>query len=85
MDAGGIHCRPPAAGDLWSCNSTASPLAALDRISQEKGTALRRALFAISPGYRALRSPQTQVMALYSSSYRSGLEKDPPKSYRSFS
>lgn len=37
------------------------------------------------PGYRALRSPQTQLRALYASLYRSRLEKDPPKSSRSFS
>lgn len=40
------HC-PSASGDLWSCISTANPLAALDHIYREKGTATGRALLAI--------------------------------------
>lgn len=56
-DAGGIHRRPPAAGDFWSCIGCISPLAGLDRISEEKGMAMGRALFAIPPWLRSSQIP----------------------------
>lgn len=61
-DAGGIHHRPPAAGDFWSCIGSISPLAALDHVSQEKGTAMGRALFVIPSWLQSSQIPSNPTL-----------------------